>query len=563
MANDRKTLPYRELEIDDDSPAHRHKKKKKDEKNWGVPGAVLIVCLMTLPLLVFLCSGSRLSSTLIWLHDVKVNAVQGWEHGSNQTSSTASNNNHTNGLIDGLISPNFDKESCLSRYESALYYKTIPYMPSSYLKQKLRNYEALHKKCGPNTPLYKKSIEQLNSGHSAELMDCNYVVWIPYLGLGNRILTLVSTFLYAILTNKVMLIQATDDMVGLFCEPFPDSSWILPPDFPIKNIMQLDVNSNVTYRNMLNNHVISNDPNTKVESLPSYAYVHLSHDVEHSDRLFYCNEDQYIIGKFNWLLLHSDLYFVPSLYSTPMFEEELGLLFPAKESVFYLLAHYLIHPTNSVWGLVTRYYNSYLSKADEKIGIQIRIFHWVKVSSEVIFQQILDCSNKERVLPELDLNGTTAFKTNEPKSKAILVASLYADYYERFKSMYYEHSVKTWEFVSVYQPSHEERQKTEIQSHNQKALAEIYLLSLCDVLMTTAYSTFGYIGYGLAGIKPIFLITVHDKIPDPPCVRAVSMEPCNLTPLLNTCTGKTVDKEKFEQHVKQCEDVDHGIKLFD
>ncbi|KAJ4732192.1 fucosyltransferase 2 [Rhynchospora pubera] len=352
-------------------------------------------------------------------------------------------------------------------------------------------------------------------------------------------------------------------MVGLFCEPFPDSSWILPPDFPIKNIMQLDVNSNVTYRNMLNNHVISNDPNTKVESLPSYVYIHLSHDIEHSDRLFYCNEDQYIIGKFNWLLLHSDLYFVPSLYSTPMFEEELGLFFPAKESIFYLLAHYLIHPTNSVWGLVTRYYNSYLSKADEKIGIQIRIFHWVKVSSEVIFQQILDCSNKERVLPELDLNGTTAFKTNEPKSKAILVASLYADYYERFKSMYYEHSVKTGEFVSVYQPSHEERQKTEIQSHNQKALAEIYLLSLCDVLMTTAYSTFGYIGYGLAGIKPIFLITVHDKIPDPPCVRAVSREPCNLTPLLNTCTGKTVDKEKFEQHVKQCEDVDHGIKLFD
>ncbi|KAJ3700231.1 hypothetical protein LUZ61_003936 [Rhynchospora tenuis] len=324
-------------------------------------------------------------------------------------------------------------------------------MPSSYLKQKLRNYEAHHKKCGPNTPLYQKSIEQLNSGHSVELMECNYVVWIPYMGLGNRILTLVSTFLYAILTNRVMLIHVPDDTVDLFCEPFPDTSWILPPDFPIKNLNQLDVNSNVTYRNMLDKHVISNDPNTKVESLPSYVYVHLSHDIEHSDR----------------------------------------------------------------------------------------------------------------VLPEIDLNGTTPWKTNEPRSKAILVASLNADYYERLKSMYYEHSAKSGEFVSVYQPSHEERQKTEIQSHNQKALAEIYLLSLCDVLMTSAYSTFGYIGYGLAGIKPIFLMTVHDKVPDPPCARAVSREPCNLTPLLNTCTGKTVDEEKFQQHVKQCEDVDHGIKLFD
>jgi xyloglucan fucosyltransferase len=463
---------------------------------------------------------------------------------------------------------NFDKESCLSRFEWPLLRKSFPYMPSSYLLHKLRNYEDLHKKCGPNTPLYQKSIQQLNSGHSIEPMDCNYVVWIPHNGLGNRILSLTSTFLYAILTNRVMLIQLTDELVDLFCEPFPDTSWILPPDFPIKNLNQLDVNSNVTYGNMLDKNVIiiSNDSNTNVKSLPSYVYVHLVDGYRALDMLFFCNDDQIVLGKVNWLLLKSVLYFVPSLYSMPLFEEELGQLFPAKESVFYLLAHYLIHPSNNVWGsLIRGYYMSNLAKVDEKIGIQVRVFWFAQVSSDVIFQQILNCSKSESVLPELELNGTKAFKTDEQKpSKAILVVSLYAYYYDKLKSMYYEHSVKTGELVSVYQPSHEENQKTENQSHNQKALAEMYLLSLCDVLMTSGWSTFGYVSYGLAGIKPIILNPIwFQHMPDMPCVREASLEPCDLTPAKPTCKGKTVDKEKLLQYVKQCSDNDHGIKLFD
>ncbi|KAF3338267.1 Galactoside 2-alpha-L-fucosyltransferase [Carex littledalei] len=526
--------------------------RNEKSNKWGVPGAVVIF----LPLLFFL-----------WLISTDVNTTtlyKGLNYGSNQTS-TPSNNNY----LHELIPSNFDNESCLSRFEWPLFRKSSPYMPSSYLLQKLRNYETLHKKCGPNTPLYQKSIQQLNSGHSIESMECNYVVWIPLAGLGNRMLSLISTFFYAIITNRVMLIQLTDELVDLFCEPFPDTSWILPPDFPIKNLDKFDVNSNVTYGNMLDKHVIisNHSYNTKVESLPSYVYVYLVDNYRTSDMMFFCNDDQIVLGKVNWLLLKSDLYFLPSLCSsTPMFEEELGRLFPAKESVFYLLAHYLIHPSNNVWGLVRRYYMSYLAKADEKIGIQVRVFWFAKVSSDVIFQQILKCAKMENVFPELDSNGTKFIETDEQKpSKAILVASLYASYYEKFKSMYYEHSVKTGELVSVYQPSHEEKQNTENQSHNQKALAEIYLLSLCDVLMTSGWSTFGYVSSGLAGIKPLILMPVwHKKVAEMPCVREASMEPCNLSPTKVRCKGKIIiEKERLQQYVKQCPDIDDGIKLFD
>ncbi|XP_078157371.1 putative fucosyltransferase 8 [Carex rostrata] len=550
MATNEERKPCLKLEIEDDAPVAK-RLYMKEEKKWGVHRALFIVCLVGLPLLVIFCGGS-FSSTLIWLRDAKVSVVKGLTHDSNQTSTPINN------YLDGLIPSNFNKGSCLSRFEWALLRKSSPHMPSSYLLQKLRNYEALHKKCGPNTPLYKKSIEQLKSGHSVEHLDCNYVVWIPLNGLGNRILSLASTFLYAILTNRVLLIDMTNELDDLFCEPFPDTSWILPSDFPVKNLNQLNVNSDVTYGNMLNKHIISNDSNTTFESLHSYVYAHIVEDYHDLDRMFFCNDDQIVLGKVNWLLLKSDLYFAPALYKLPLFEEELNLLFPAKESVFYLLAHYLIHPTNDVWGLVKRYYNSYLAKADEKIGIQVRVFSFTRVSSDVILQQILDCSKLESILPELHSNGTQAFKTNEQKSKAILVVSLHAYYYEKIKSMY------TGELVSVYQPSHEEMQKTENQLHNQKALAEMYMLSLCDVFLTTGISTFGYVSYGLAGIKPVILMPIWDKkIPDLPCVRETSMEPCHLQPANPSCKGRTMDKEKVQQYVKQCPDKDVGIKLFD
>jgi xyloglucan fucosyltransferase len=211
-----------------------------------------------------------------------------------------------------------------------------------------------------------------------------------------------------------------------------------------------------------------------------------------------------------------------------------------------------------------KYYKSYLTNANEKISVQVRVFHFTKVSSDVIFQQILNCSKMESVLLRFDLNETMISKSSEHKSKTILVVSMHAEYYKKFKSMYNKHSLKTEQFVNVYQPSHEERQNTENQLHNQKALAEIYLLSLCDVLMTSGWSTFSYVSYGLAGIKPVILMPIWGKnIPDLPCVKAISMEPCHLTPPKPLCTGKTINKEKLEQYVKQCPDDSNGIKLFD
>ncbi|XBI36379.1 hypothetical protein VPH35_121905 [Triticum aestivum] len=168
------------------------------------------------------------------------------------------------------------------------------------------------------------------------------------------------------------------------------------------------------------------------------------------------------------------------------------------------------------------------------------------------------------ILPDVDgdeANTASAAADGSNKSKAILIASLQGEYYERIKSTYYENAAEGGGRVGVFQPSHEERQTMGQRSHNQKALAEIYLLSFSDVLLTTGISTFGYMSSSLAGLRPAMLMIAKDhKVPETPCVRAVSMEPCfHMTPDVR-CQGKAVNKEELSRHVKECEDVPKGMK---
>ncbi|XP_072953314.1 probable fucosyltransferase 8 isoform X2 [Typha angustifolia] len=541
-------------------PLVETKKKDRHLRAGRIQVALLFAFLLTLPLLCILYRGS-LSPSQAWLQEFRLRLIKGSEDGSSVTLAASKDR-----LLGGLLSPDFDTQSCLSRYDVSSYRKASPSSPSSYLLARLRRYESLHKRCGPNTLLYNQSIEQLKTNHSVANMECNYVVWTPFNGLGNRMLTIVSAFLYALLTNRVLLIHVTDDLVDLFCEPFPGTSWVLPSDFILmKDFSNLHLGSPQSYGSMLKNKVISNHVNATTGSLPASVYLHLEHDYQHFDRLFFCENDQLVLEKVNWLVLQSDIYFVPSLFLMPQHKDELEQLFPAKDTVFHHLGRYLFHPTNSIWGMVTRYYNSYLAEAEERIGLQIRIFSRTPISFDGFFDQIVSCFLKENLLPNITLQEQLPSSANMVRSKAVLVTSLYSKYSEKMKSMYYEHPTTTGEVISIYQPTHEEEQHTEQQSHNQKALAEIYLLSLCDVLVTSAWSTFGYVGQSLAGLKPwILLSPQHEKAPSPPCLRAMSMEPCFHTPPNFDCrANKYVDMGDLVRHVRHCEDVYGGVKLVD
>jgi hypothetical protein len=56
--------------------------------------------------------------------------------------------------------------------------------------------------------------------------------------------------------------------------------------------------------------------------------------------------------------------------------------------------------------------------------------------------------------------------------------------------------------VHVHQPSHKGRRKWGDKTHGGRALGEMYLLSTCDVVVTTGFSTFGYVAHWLGGVRP-------------------------------------------------------------
>ncbi|GFP87465.1 galactoside 2-alpha-l-fucosyltransferase [Phtheirospermum japonicum] len=466
-------------------------------------------------------------------------------------------------LLGNLLTSGFDEKSCLSRYQSLLYRRSTPRKPSPYLISKLRSYEALHKKCGPHTDSYNKTVEILKSGnYSITTPDCKYIVWIPFNGLGNQILTLASGFLYALLTDRVLLVDRGTDISDLFCEPFPEASWLLPLDFPLTNeFNDFNRKSNVSYGNLLKRN------NSSVLKKKPYVYLHLAYDYDDQDKRFFCDQDQTSLHKIPWLFMKTGNYFVPSLFLLPSFEQELDDLFPDKETVFHFLGRYLFHPTNSVWGLISRYYDAYLSEADVKVGIQIRTIEQDPGPFKHILDQVLSCTLKEDILPQINRQEPmTSFSPpgKQKNSVSVLITSLSPGYLDGVRNLYWENPTVTGEIIAVHQPSHEVYQHTENQNHNRKAWAEMYLLSLTDKLVTSSWSTFGYVAQGLGGVKPWILYKAENRTaPDPACRRGISIEPCFHSPPTYDCKlRREVDMGEVVPHVKHCEDRSWGLKLF-
>nr|XP_027126438.1 galactoside 2-alpha-L-fucosyltransferase-like [Coffea arabica] len=470
-------------------------------------------------------------------------------------------------LLGGLFPEGLDVNTCVSRYQSALYRKEQKHQPSPNLVSRLRKYEALHKQCGPFTESYNRTLEYLKSGNHGQDSNstgCKYVIWIPMAGLGNRMLSLSSAFLYALLTNRVLLVDPGSGVSDLFCEPFPEVSWLLPSNFPlIGKFSSVDQKSPETFGNLLRNRSHANSTSS---SLPPYLYLYLVHDYDDFDKRIFCDHDHTILQNIPWLIVKSNIYFAPSLVSIPSFQQDISDLFPNLGTVFHYLGRYLFNPTNFIWGLVTRYYNINLARADEKIGIQIRVLDKDFGRFERVLNQTLGCMLRENLLPEINGTKPVVIQSGKLKTKALLITSLRSWYSEAIKSMYWKRSTVTGEVVEVHQPSHEQYQHTRRRMHNIKAWAEIYLLSLTDKLVTSGGSTFGYIAHSLGGLKPWILYKPEDHvIPNPPCQRGVSMEPCMHAPPYYDCTSKkwTGPGGKLDPNVQHCDDKWWGIKFID
>ncbi|CAI0421273.1 unnamed protein product [Linum tenue] len=447
------------------------------------------------------------------------------------------------------------EQTCESREQRSSYLKhRSPELPP-YLLSKLQEYERRHRRCGPLSESFNTTspLGTHNDFSDGEFRtdDCKFVVYSPSQGLGNRILGLSSTFLYALLTNRVLLVDFGPDMEDLFCEPFPNSTWYLPETFPF--LFQLQTHrfrASYSYGNLLKRK------DGDSSSSPALLQIFLQDKYNEYDKLFFKDENQGFVERVPWLVLIHDGYFIPCLFQMQSFRSELEKLFPDQETVFHHLVKYLFSPSNQAWGQITGFYEAYLAKAEERIGFQIRVFEPKQTPFTAVMKQITSCTQKHRlILPQSD-----EVTLRNEKSKSILVASLSRKYYEEIDWMYGTRRRQSTG-IAVYQASHEGKQHSGDNSHNMKAWMDIYLLSTSDVLVTSSMSTFGYVAAGIAGVKPWIVM-----IPDPyhprganesACERAINLEPCFHFPPWFAYP----DPPGTGGPVGRCEDVSWGLKL--
>ncbi|KAL9242835.1 hypothetical protein vseg_016795 [Gypsophila vaccaria] len=535
-------------------------------KKYTKTAAILFICLTSLVIfkvkdtklnILFQSSSNATSSLQKFVHNITSSAIVDDLNNATKCANSNTNTiNHTQvDLFEELLASGFDKDSCLSRYQRSSYRKNQPYRPSPYLISKLRAYQELHFRCGPQTSSYRQTISKVSSSSSNfnVSVPCKYLVWTPANGLGNRIVSLTSAFLYALLESRVLLVEFEAEMDDLFCDPFPNSTWILPKNFPNRHHWT----KVPSFETVLN----SGDASL----LPPIVHLNLQHgNGDPMIRHFHCNSSQFLLDTVPILILRSDQYFAPSFFLMSSFTEELNRMFPQKGSVFHLLGHYLFNPSNEAWGLITRFYQAYLAKADTKIGLQIRVFPLSdqKLPYDQIMKQILDCALNNHILPSFATNNSLA-QNSTPKSNAVLVSSLYPQFSELLRNMYWTKPTSTGDAIGVYQPSHEEHQKFGDNVHNMKAWTEMYLLSLCDVLVTSGQSTFGYVAHGLAGLNPWILNKIDGASTRyPTCKRGISSDPCfHIAPKAD-CRGNKIDNiTSVNTNLWECEDMWWGIKL--
>ncbi|BAH91625.1 Os02g0276001 [Oryza sativa Japonica Group] len=361
-------------------------------------------------------------------------------------------------LLGDLLSAAFSWQSCRSRHE------------------------ALQVRCGPGTAPYEKALRQPKSGDGAIAADgddddCRYVVSIVYdRGLGNRVIPIISAFLYAVLTERALLVAPYNgDVDALFCEPFPGTTWIHPGGrrFPLRRLRDLDGKSRESLGTLLKSNAVSVDAGGNGTSSwsgrpPPYVYLHLDGGADYHDKLFYCDEQQRLLRGTPWLLMKTDSYLVPGLFLVPSLRGELERMFPEKDAVFHHLSRYLLHPANAVWHAITAYHRDHLAGAGHLVGIQIRVYHEeTPPVSQVVLDQVLSCARREKLIP-FPTAGTT---TNTSSSdQAVLVTSLNSWYSDRIRD-------ELGGGGGVHQPSHEGWQRMGDTAHDMRALSEMYLLS--------------------------------------------------------------------------------------
>lgn len=308
----------------------------------------------------------------------------------------------------------------------------------------------------------------------------------PTIGLGNRLLGLISSFLLAMLTQRIFLVDFDDYRVDdLFCPPLLGNfSWTFSGSWT---------------------KIAST---SRAGSLPAEQVDHLSgmYGKLAVLRLTERPEDEAATWS---LLLDGDLgrkwrnvqiiqvqsnqYYIPLLFGNQHYRSTLQSWFPAGE-VATLLARHLLRPRPFIWQSVKRQLEGVRLREDS-LGLQIRSFAGEPKPEDL--QGAIECLDQLRV-------------SQQPQ---VLLASLHPRASEHIR-----HQRPHWQVIH---PHADKAQRPGL-AQAIHALEDIVLLSQSvRHLILSPRSTLGYVAGALRG-QPSWYLSRADRV----CNRATSGEPC-------------------------------------
>jgi xyloglucan fucosyltransferase len=385
---------------------------------------------------------------------------------------------------------------------------------------------------------------------------CKFVVaggpW--WAGLGNKILPTVAVLLYAVLTQRVLLVTRASLLPEVICEPFEGSSWRVDP---VKR--------------------------------------------------FFCDREQRIYTKVPWQYFTSCLYFLPKLFAIPMFRTVLEDIFPDRMAVTHLVRSTML-PSDTVWKRVLQTNRMYLEPADRRVGIQIRYRNGETQFNQLhttINTKFMQCAWKNGILPDVNnpkpttlvqsrvsttvgsrnvvddvdnqaINNTSTTNSNtavshelRPAAISILVTSLFPDLHDHLTELYNRNPPSSGEVIGVVQLTRSSVQGSGVEEDNQ-ALAEVISLSLSDHLFVSPLSTFGGLAQAYGALTPWFL-EFRDNSNLYPCTRGHTVDPCYQDPDFSYFCPH--DRSKFNftgrnftdivPYIQKCPSIDtpNGLQL--
>jgi xyloglucan fucosyltransferase len=448
-----------------------------------------------------------------------------------------------------------EKNPCDSRQELPAMYaarkRVEDIAPNPLWAQIFHEYSNLHRVCLKRvTDLTDTFYNKAN----VTIPGCKFAIADGQFGLGNKLLVTVSSLLYAILTQRVLLMHHYMTLKSVLCEPFVGSSWIIPDDnFPLPlewdrktwtdpHVFVQKVKDSLNengHTASLSDEFVAESAEKKPPLLDSVIVTGIWSGMPWMpQKWFYCKTEQKYLSEIPWLYLSGCIYTIPELFDSPAFGTTLQSLFPDGVVATRLLRSALL-PSTSVWGRFKHLNHLYFQNADRRVGIQLRLFDGTQDSvHQKINDRVMSCVLNNKILPDVNWTDNDFTSTRTGASAAVrteasapvtvvYIASLYTELKNHMSELYLKQPTVTGEAVSLVQITNRQWQASG-EEEDRQALVEILLLSVSDMVLVTPVSTFGGMAHVYGGLVPWFIRSFDDDWAAP-CEQGQTTDTCEQT----------------------------------